>query len=417
MERTRFNMAEEKVLVVGGGAAGMLASILFAEKGCKVHVFEQNEKLGKKLFITGKGRCNLTNACETVEELLGAVVSNPKFLYSAFYQCNNRQIMDFFENLGVPLKVERGGRVFPRSDKSSDVIRALERRMKKLDVKIHLNSRVKKLLASDAGVQGIALESGAAVEGDKVLIATGGLSYPSTGADGSGYAFAKSVGHKIIQPVPSLAPLLSPEGYVRRLQGLSLRNIRFSVWADKKCLFEEFGEMLFTHHGVSGPVALSASAVIGRRLRESPLKGKIDLKPALSEEQLDARLLREFEKAPNRRIKNVADSLYPASLTPVMIQLSGIQKEKPAHQVSREERRRLLEITKAFPLTIEGVAGFQEAIVTKGGVCVQEINPSTMESKKVPGLYFIGETLDVDALTGGYNLQIAWSTAWAAANA
>lgn len=394
----------------------MLAAILFAQRGCLVHVFEQNEKLGKKLFITGKGRCNLTNACEKTEDLLGAVVSNPKFLYSSFSQCDNWKIMEFFENLGVPLKVERGGRVFPKSDKSSDVIRAMERKMKELGVKIHLKSRVKRLLATDTRVQGIALENGATMEGDRVVIATGGLSYPSTGADGSGYAFAKSVGHTIIQPIPSLAPLLVPEGYVRRLQGLSLRNIRFSVWAGKKCLYEEFGEMLFTHHGVSGPVALSASAVIGRKLRESLLTARIDLKPALSEEQLDARLLREFEKSPNKRLKNVADSLYPASLTPVMIQLSGIP-DKPVHEVSRQERRKLLEITKAFPMTIEGVAGFQEAIVTKGGVSVREIHPSTMESRKVPGLYIIGEALDVDALTGGYNLQIAWSTAWAAANA
>ncbi len=395
----------------------MLAAILFAQRGCPVHVFEQNEKLGKKLFITGKGRCNLTNACEKNEDLLGAVASNPKFLYSAFSQCDNWRMMEFFENLGVPLKIERGGRVFPKSDKSSDVIRAMERRMKELGVQIHLKSRVKKLLAANGKVQGIALENGKEIRGDKVVIATGGLSYPSTGADGSGYAFAKSVGHTIIQPIPSLAPLLVPEGYVRRLQGLSLKNIRFSVWDGKKCLFEEFGEMLFTHHGVSGPVVLSASAVIGRKLRESPLTGRIDLKPALTEEQLDARLLREFEKAPNKRVKNVADSLYPASLTPVMIQLSGIPQDKPAHAVSRQERKKLLAVTKAFPMTIEGVAGFQEAIITKGGVSVREVQPSTMESKKASGLYIIGEALDVDALTGGYNLQIAWSTAWAAANA
>lgn len=398
----------------------MLASILLAQRGFEVHVFEKNEKLGKKLFITGKGRCNVTNACETVEDLLRSVVTNPKFLYSAFYQCSNYQIMDFFESLGVPLKVERGGRVFPKSDHSSDVIRALERRMRELHVHIHLDTRVRELLIGpekDAGVHGIRLSSGTVVEGDRVLVATGGRSYPTTGADGSGYLFAKEAGHEVIPPVPSLAPLLIREEYVRRLAGLSLRNIRFSIWEGEKCLYEEFGELLFTHHGISGPVVLSASSVVGRRLREGRAKGRIDLKPALSEEQLDARILREFDKSPNKRLKNVASSLYPASLIPVIIQLSGLAPEQPVHTIGREERRRILELTKAFPMTIEGVAGFREAIITKGGVCVRQIDPSTMGSKLVPGLYFIGEVLDVDALTGGYNLQIAWSTAWAAANA
>lgn len=399
----------------------MLASILLAQRGYAVHVFEQNEKLGKKLFITGKGRCNVTNACESVEDLLRAVVSNPKFLYSAFHQCNNYQMMDFFEKLGIPLKVERGGRVFPKSDKSSDVIRALERRMKDLGVQIHLNSRVEKLLLDGqdetSHIQGLLLENKREIKGQRVLVATGGLSYASTGSDGSGYAFAKAAGHKVIAPIPSLAPLLIQEGYVRHLQGLSLRNIEFSAWDGKKCLYKEFGELLFTHHGISGPVALSASAVIGRRLRESPLSGRIDLKPALSEEQLDARILREFDSNSNKRLKNAINSLYPASLTPVIIQLSGISPDCPVHAITREGRRRLLELTKAFPMTIDGVAGFREAIITKGGVSVREIHPSTMESKKIPGLYFIGEVLDVDALTGGYNLQIAWSTAWAAANA
>lgn len=398
----------------------MLASILLAERGCPVHVFEQNEKLGKKLFITGKGRCNVTNACETVEDLLRAVVSNPKFLYSAFYQCTNHQIMAFFEDLGVPLKVERGGRVFPKSDRSSDVIRALEKRMKKLHVTVHLDTRVKDLVLSEGEtprIQGIRLSNGTVVEGTRVLVATGGRSYPTTGASGSGYLFARAAGHEVVPPVPSLAPLLVREEYVRRLAGLSLRNIRFSIWEGKKCLYGEFGELLFTHHGISGPVVLSASAVIGRRLREGQAKGLIDLKPALSEEQLDARILREFDKNPHKRLKNVASSLYPASLIPVIIQLSGISPDQPVHKIGREERRRLLELTKSFPLTIEGVAGFREAIVTKGGVSVREIDPSTMESRLIPGLYFIGEVLDLDALTGGYNLQIAWSTAWAAANA
>lgn len=402
----------------------MMAAVLLARKGHSVHVFEQNEKLGKKLYITGKGRCNLTNACETMEELMGAVVTNPKFLYSSFYQFDNHQVMDFFEELGVPLKVERGGRVFPKSDKSSDVIRALERQMKKLDVKIHLKSRVEKLLlrkeeasGGQLHIRGIQLENKTVVEGDRVMVASGGMSYPSTGADGSGYRFARSVGHEVVKPVPSLVPLLVQEGYVRHLQGLSLRNIQFSIWDDKKCLYREFGELLFTHQGISGPVVLSASAAIGRRLRESPLTGKIDLKPALSEAQLDARILREFENNPQKQLKNVIGALYPASLTPVAIRLSGISPGKPVSTVSRQERQRLLEITKAFPMTIMGAGSFKEAIITKGGISVREIHPSTMESKLVSGLYFIGEVLDLDAMTGGFNLQIAWSTAWAAANA
>ena len=385
----------------------MMAAVLLARKGHSVHVFEQNEKLGKKLYITGKGRCNLTNACETMEELLGAVVTNPKFLYSSFYQFDNHQVMDFFEELGVPLKVERGGRVFPKSDKSSDVIRALERQMKKLDVKIHLKSRVEKLLlrkeeasGGQLRIRGIQLENKTVVEGDRVLVASGGMSYPSTGADGSGYRFARSVGHEVVKPVPSLVPLLVQEGYVRHLQGLSLRNIQFSIWDDKKCLYREFGELLFTHQGISGPVVLSASAAIGRRLRESPLTGKIDLKPALSEAQLDARILREFENNPQKQLKNVIGALYPASLTPVAIRLSGISPGKPVSTVSRQERQRLLEITKAFPMTIMGAGSFKEAIITKGGISVREIHPSTMESKLVSGLYFIGEVLDLDAMTG-----------------
>lgn len=399
----------------------MMAAVLLARKGHSVHVFEQNEKLGKKLYITGKGRCNLTNACETMEELLGAVVTNPKFLYSSFYQFDNHQVMDFFEELGVPLKVERGGRVFPKSDKSSDVIRALERQMKKLDVKIHLKSRVEKLLlrkeeasGGQLHIRGIQLENKTVVEGDRVMVASGGMSYPSTGADGSGYRFARSVGHEVVKPVPSLVPLLVQEGYVRHLQGLSLRNIQFSIWDDKKCLYREFGELLFTHQGISGPVVLSASAAIGRRLRESPLTGKIDLKPALSEAQLDARILREFENNPQKQLKNVIGALYPASLTPVAIRLSGISPGKPVSTVSRQERQRLLEITKAFPMTIMGAGSFKEAIITKGGISVREIHPSTMESKLVSGLYFIGEVLDLDAMTGGFNLQIAWSTGYLA---
>ena len=407
-----------KVLVVGGGAAGMMAAIAAAEKGQQVSLFDKNEKLGKKLFLTGKGRCNLTNAVE-IEELLNAVLTNPRFLYSAFYRFTNLQVMDFFTNNGVPLKIERGNRVFPASNHSSDIIRGLQKRMEALGVRIYLNSAVSEIVVKDKQeqgkqVQGIKLENQEVVEGDACIIATGGLSYPLTGSTGDGFRFAKEMGHKVTELVPGLVSLKAEEWYVKQLQGLSLRNVSIRIMDGNKRLYDEFGEMLFTHYGVSGPIILSASSIIGKRLREMSLSMTIDLKPALTFEQLDKRLLKEFQEQQNRQFKNAINSLFPAKLEHIMMELSGIPGEKRVHEVTKEERRRFVHLIKAFPVTLIGLRGFQEAIITKGGVDVKEINPASMESKLVKGLYFAGEVLDLDAVTGGFNLQIAWSTGYLA---
>ncbi|NCC43779.1 MAG: NAD(P)/FAD-dependent oxidoreductase [Clostridia bacterium] len=409
-----------RLLVIGGGAAGMLAAIYGAEHGMEVHIFEQNEKLGKKLFITGKGRCNFTNACDTTE-LFDSFVTNSRFLYSAVYGYTNYDIIDFFENCGVRTKMERGGRMFPQSDHSSDIILALERRMKENNVKIHLKSKVKKLKTVIRGdetiVTGVELENGSHVEGDKVLIATGGISYPTTGATGDGYRMAKEAGHTVTKLLPSLVPMVTAEEYIPRMQGLSLKNVTLSIYDEKKCVFEEFGEMMFTHFGITGPLVLSASAKVGKLLEKKYLQAKIDLKPALSKEQLDHRLLREYEAGKNKQFKNVVDGMFPSKLIPVMLEIGGIAPQKKVNEITREERSVFIEKTKALPMTITGLRGFGEAIITKGGVQVKEIDPKTMESKQVKNLYFAGEVLDLDALTGGYNLQIAWSTAHAAAMA
>lgn len=409
-----------RFLIVGGGAAGMLASIFAAMQGMEVHVFEQNEKLGKKLFITGKGRCNFTNACAT-EDLFEAFLTNPRFLYSAVYGFTNYDVIDFFESLGVKTKMERGGRMFPQSDHSSDIILSMERKMKELGVKIHLKSKVKNLVLDNdrerdkKRVKGLVLENGSLIQGEKILIATGGISYPSTGATGDGYRMAKEAGHTVTELMPSLVPMVTVEDYIPRMQGLSLKNVTLSVFDGKKCVFEEFGEMMFTHFGITGPLVLSASGKVGKLLKKSYLTARIDLKPALTKEQLDARLLREFEGAKNKQFKNVVDGMFPAKLLPVILEVGGVNPQKKVNEITREERDRFIEKVKAFPMTILGLRGFQEAIITKGGVQIKEIDPKTMESKKVKGLYFAGEVMDLDAFTGGYNLQIAWSTAHAAA--
>ena len=406
-----------KILVVGGGAAGMMAAVTAARRGKNVLLLEKNEKLGKKLFITGKGRCNLTNSAE-VEELFNAVVSNPKFLYSSFYSFTNDQVISFFEGLGVKTKVERGGRVFPESDHSSDVIRALEQEMKRLGVRISLRTEVKEILTEDGRAKGVRLSSGRMIAADAVIIATGGISYPSTGSTGDGYRFARECGHKVTDLSPALVPMEVKEWYAKELMGLSLRNIGIRITDGKKKLYEEFGEMLFTHYGVTGPVILSASSIVGKKLKEHPLTLHIDLKPALTEEQLDKRVLREFEANHNRQFKNAVDSLFPAKLKPVAIELSGIPEEKKVNEVTKEERLHFVRLIKDFSMTLTGLRGYHEAIITKGGVSVKEIDPGTMESKLVKGLYFAGEVLDLDAVTGGYNLQIAWSTGYlAGANA
>ncbi|WP_343082956.1 NAD(P)/FAD-dependent oxidoreductase [Blautia producta] len=404
-----------KIIIIGGGAAGMFASVFLAEKGHQVHVFEKNEKLGKKLFITGKGRCNVTNDCDP-ETFFESVVSNPKFLYSAYYGYTSQDVMDFFTSLGVKLKTERGNRVFPVSDHSSDVIRALEQRMQAAGVKVHLHAEAEKLLLEDGRAVGIRLADGAEIIGDKVIVACGGYSYQATGSTGDGYRFAKETGHTVTELFPALVPLEVRETYVSRMQGLALKNVRFTVKDGKKVLYDEFGELLFTHFGISGPLVLTASSKIAKRLKKKELQGYIDVKAALSEEQLDARILRDFEENKNRQFKNSVGSLFPAKMEPVMLELSGIPPEKKVNEITREERRHFVSLIKAFPLTITGLRDFKEAIITQGGVKTGEIQPGSMESKKIQGLYFIGEVLDLDALTGGFNLQIAWSTAFAAAS-
>ena len=409
----------KKVLVIGGGAAGMMAAVFAARGGREVHVFEKNEKLGKKLFITGKGRCNITNAGE-MDTLFTSVVSNSKFLYSAFYGFTNEQTITFFEELGVPVKIERGNRVFPVSDHSSDVIGALSREMNRLGVEVHLHAEVEKILTDRENpelIRGIRLKNGKEVAGDACIVATGGISYPSTGSTGDGLRFAEELGLKVTGLFPALVPMEVKEWYAKELQGLSLRNVTAAIYDGKKKLYEEFGEMLFTHYGVSGPIIISASSSVGKKLKEKELRLCIDLKPALTQEQLDQRILRDFEENRNKQFKNSVDRLFPAKLKPIMIELSGISPEKKVNEISKEDRIRFVKLIKEFPMTLTGLRSYKEAIITKGGVSVKEINPGTMESKKIKGLYFIGEVLDLDALTGGFNLQIAWSTAAAAGNA
>lgn len=410
----------KKIIIIGGGAAGMMAAIAAAQNGCHVDLFEKNEKLGKKIYITGKGRCNVTNASD-METMLNQVVTNRKFLYSAFYRFTNEDMMKLLEQCGCPLKVERGNRVFPVSDKSSDVISALQGELKRLHVSIHLRKEVQQLLTSSGSesenvCSGIQLADGKKYYADAVIVATGGISYPSTGSTGDGYRFAKAVGHRITEQRPALVPLTVQEAWVKELQGLSLRNVEVTIFSGKKKLYQEFGEMLFTHFGVSGPAVLSASSIVGKKLEKQPLTMQIDLKPALSEEQLDARILRDFNAAKNKQFKNALGGLYPAKLIPVIIRLTEISPDKPVNEILRPERQKIISITKKLSLTLTGVRDYNEAIITQGGINIKEINPTTMESKLVSGLYFVGEVLDLDALTGGYNLQIAWSTGYAAGN-
>lgn len=402
-----------KTLIIGGGAAGMMAAVCAAAGGDEVLLFEQNEKLGKKLYITGKGRCNFTNAC-SMEELLESIVSNRKFMYSSIYGYNNYDVMDFFEEAGMEYKIERGNRVFPASDHSWDVIDALHRAMKKKKVQIHLNTKVERLVIEKDRVTGLYAD-GVRYDGDKVIVATGGISYASTGATGDGYRFAAASGHGVTDCYPSLVPLNVKEAYVRQLQGLSLKNVRLTLKNREKTLYEGFGEMMFTHFGITGPLVLTASAHVGPIIRKQEVQTYVNLKPALTEEQLDARFLREFEEGHNRQFKNVIGHMYPSKLIPVIMELSQISPEKKIHEITREERKKLLELTMTFPFTVTGFRDYNEAVITKGGVDVKEINPKTMESKKIKGLHFAGEVLDVDALTGGFNLQVAWSTAYAAA--
>lgn len=405
-----------KVIVIGGGAAGMMAAVWAARNGQEVTLLEQNEKLGKKLYITGKGRCNITNDCET-EDLLNNVVRNNKFLYSAFYAFDSRKVMEFFREEGLAIKTERGGRVFPQSDHSSDVIRTLQKVLQQERVKVQLHAKVTDILVVGSerrSVSGVQLFDGAELKADNVIIATGGSSYVSTGSAGDGYRFAESLGHTVSELRPALVPFETAEKWVKDLQGLSLKNVTVSIRKGKKLLFEELGEMLFTHFGVSGPLLISASSIVNDYMEDMPLTMEIDLKPALTEEQLDKRVLRDFEENQNRQFKNALSKLFPAKLIPVIISLSGIDAEEKVNTISREKRMGFVRLMKHFPLTLQKFRGFNEAIITRGGVSIREVNPSTMESKLISGLYFAGEVLDLDALTGGFNLQIAWSTGYLA---
>lgn len=402
----------KQVIVIGGGAAGTMAAFMAAKNGHKVTLFEKNEKIGKKIFITGKGRCNVTNACD-ITDFFDYIPTNSKFLYSAIYSFTNQDVVDFFVDAGCPLKVERGDRVFPVSDHSSDVISALKRKLNDVGVDVKLNTTIKELIVKEEKVTGVILDNGKNVLADAVVVATGGISYPTTGSTGDGYVWAKESEHKIVEPAPALVPLETKEDWTKSLQGLSLKNVSLSFKNGKKVIYEGFGEMMFTHFGITGPLVLSASSYLKST---GGVQAFLDLKPALSMEQLDKRILREFEENKNKQFKNSINSLFPAKLIPVMLTLSGINPDKKVNEISKEERKFFVELIKELPMTITGTRDFKEAIITRGGVSVKDINPSTMESKKVKDLYFAGEVLDVDGLTGGFNLQIAWSTGALAGN-
>lgn len=418
-----------RVIVVGGGAAGMMAAYAAGLSGHQVTLLEKNEKLGKKIYITGKGRCNVTNTADQ-EQFFQNIVSNTKFLYSSLYQFDSQAMMNFLEEYGCPVKTERGGRVFPVSDHASDVTAALQRALKEMYVDIRLKTEVKALLfkekteeKQDAGdqadrkIRGVLLTNGKKMETDTVILACGGLSYPSTGSDGAGFKLAAQAGHSLTSCNPALVPFEVKERWCKNLQGLSLKNVEIRLFPEKgKPIYSGFGEMLFTHFGVSGPLILSASSYYGKYMRESSGAAKLllNLKPAMDEEMLDKRLLRDFEENSHKAFKNALGGLFPAKLIPVMVELSGTDGEKKVYDVTREERRAFVHLIRNLTLTVTGTRGFDEAIITQGGISVSEVNPSTMESKLCSGLYFAGEMLDIDALTGGYNLQLAWSTGYLA---
>ncbi|MCF0229527.1 MAG: NAD(P)/FAD-dependent oxidoreductase [Parasporobacterium sp.] len=399
-----------KILVIGGGPAGMMAAIAAADRGAQVILAEKNDKLGKKLYITGKGRCNITNACP-VEEFFDNVLSNPRFLYSAVYSFDQEQLCGFLRSEGLAVKEERGQRIFPESDKSSDVIRTMERGLRRRKVDIRLNTDISDIVLDKGRFIKAAVSGGGFIYADKLVIATGGLSYRSTGSTGDGYRFAETAGHSISPLMPSLVSLKVKEDFVRELEGLSLRNVSISM---KK--HRDFGEMLFTGDGVSGPLILSASAALCREINteKEGIPMYIDLKPALSEEQLDQRILRDFEGSRNKDFKNSLDALLPAKMIPVIVRESRIPGSKKVNEIKREERKNLVRLIKNFTVTVVGTGGFEQAVITRGGVNVREIDPSAMKSKKSDNIYFAGEVMDVDAYTGGFNLQIAWSTGYLA---
>ena len=417
-----------KVIIIGGGPAGMLAAITSAQKGNETTIIEKNNRLGKKLLITGKGRCNITSSID-INDFINNIPGNGKFLYSAFQNYTNKDIVHFLEKNGVSVKEERGNRIFPKSDKSLDVEKAFEREINKLHINVKLNSKVTKILVKNSKVEGVKYLNSEDIEktlyADKIILATGGATYPLTGSTGDGYKMAEQLGHTVTKIKPSLVPLIASKGSIKicqKLQGLSLRNVAIRLMdAEKsKKIYEDFGEMIFTHFGVSGPTILSSSAHLLRykNVEELLANGKItleiDLKPALSEQQLDLRIQRDFSANKNKEFKNSLDALLPQKLIPVIVDLSGIDEDKKVNEVTKEERLKLVELLKKFNVTISGFRPLEEGIITAGGINVKEINPKTMESKIVEGLFFAGEIIDVDAYTGGFNLQIAYSTGYTA---
>ena len=395
------------ILVIGGGAAGMMAAVSAARAGGNVTLLEKNEKLGKKVYITGRGRCNLTNDCDR-DEFLSQVPRNPRFLFSALNYFSPRDMMSLLEENGCPVVVQRGKRVFPASEKASDVTRALSSLLRKLNVRVCLNAEVRNLILSDGRLNGAELRNGTIQPADAVILACGGVSYPSTGSTGDGYRFAEALGHTVVPPSPVLVGLETAEAWPKSLQGLSLRNVTLTLSSGKKTLYSELGEMLFTHFGVSGPLTLEASCHLPEPAEGAVLS--LDLKPGLTREQLDARIRRDFSGAGKKQLKSVLPGLLPASLAEIFPGLCGISPSLPCSQVTSAQRETLLNRLKALPLTVKAPRPVEEAVVTRGGVSVKEIEPGTLRSRLIPNLYFAGEMIDVDAHTGGFNLQIAWST-------
>lgn len=400
----------KRIAVIGAGPAGLLAAAYAKNENTSVEIFDGNEKVGKKLFLTGKGRCNITNIASK-EEFMQNIPRNPRFLYSAFNTFFNSDIISIIEKNGVPTKVERGGRVFPASDKSSDVINALLKFVNGRGVDINLNTRIRSIEKTDAGFL-LNMYDGTSAGFDSVIIATGGVSYPSTGSTGDGYEFARSFGHTVTRTVPSLISLITEEKWTGELAGLSLKNVVLTAYKGKNKVYSELGEMLFTHTGVSGPLVLSAST----RIADEPQGAKlfIDMKPALDEATLEVRVLRDMEQNKHRQMKNAIQGLLPSRMVPIVLMLAGIDPEKTTDSFTKAERRQLVAVLKSIPLNVKAASDISEAIITRGGIDIKEVNPKTMESKLVPGLYFAGEVLDVDAYTGGFNLQIAYSTGVAA---
>lgn len=402
-----------KTIIIGGGPAGMIAAISAADSGSDVILFEKNEKLGKKLFITGKGRCNVTNNCEK-DKFFDNIMGNSKFLYSAFAKFDNHALMELIESLGTPLKVERGERVFPVSDHSSDIIRALTKGLKDRAVEVRLNDSVKEILTEDNIAKGVLTDKGEKYTADKVIVCTGGVSYKSTGSTGDGYIWGSKTGHRITTPKPSLVPLVTHDKWVYDLQGLSLKNVKLSLYIDGKVKYSDMGEMLFTHFGLSGPLVLTASAYLASAKDYKEAYVIIDNKPALSFEEFDKRLIRELTAGNNKEIKNILGEIYPSKMAKIICGLARIDQYKKCNEIKKEERNALVEITKKMKIMVNRTRDFDEAIITHGGISLKDVNPKTMESKLIKGLYFAGEVLDLDALTGGFNLQIAFSTGYLA---